>query len=203
MNKPPPEPPQTVHLHARGDASLFSFGMVFVPGSPPRAWRRCRKRLSRTRPASVHLHARGDACALDLRRRGHCGSPPRAWRRYGAGGIGDRTPRFTSTRVETLLPRLSLTCPAPVHLHARGDAFSHPRRPRPCFGSPPRAWRRWDAPKPLALNPRFTSTRVETLIRCQYLQEPITVHLHARGDAIFEARIFETRIGSPPRAWRR
>ncbi len=76
---------ETVHLHARGDASNGAGFQRGSPGSPPRAWRRslsgCRKTaanrftstrvetLTKRRPrykiGAVHLHARGDA-PMDL-----------------------------------------------------------------------------------------------------------------------------------------
>ncbi len=152
-------------------------------GSPPRAWRRSLAGLSAPAPArftstrvetlqaasrrrscgTVHLHARGDAASLRI-----------------AAAVCFR---FTSTRVETLDTSVRLNKCVTVHLHARGDAFLCTFVPAPIFGSPPRAWRRFDDVTTLTAESRFTSTRVETLKQ------------HIVGA--------DSGVGSPPRAWRR
>ncbi len=171
----------------------------------------------------VHLHARGDAFFVAFFAVSFDGSPPRAWRRCNIGIEQWRTRRFTSTRVETLAIRQPDASAVPVHLHARGDAdvrdFHAPRGrgspPRAWrrfeqrifgtlhVGSPPRAWRRSDKPRPIPSNNRFTSTRVETLNIFAVSNSPITVHLHARGDARRLCASLIILYGSPPRAWRR
>ena len=118
----------SVHLHVRGDVCRASTRRSGTLGSPPRAWRRCVSRASRSgltrftstcvetlrclsgtaRPAAVHLHVRGD---VNLTRRTPAslyGSPPRAWRRFYSCGRASARCRFTSTCVETFDPTPAL-----------------------------------------------------------------------------------------------
>ncbi len=92
---------------------------------------------------------------------------------------------------------------AAVHLHARGDARLLFTLYLLTDGSPPRAWRRCLYRSLSYRMTRFTSTRVETLVRLPNFRPTAAVHLHARGDAINPASPTTEGVGSPPRAWRR
>ncbi len=131
------------------------------------------------------------------------GSPPRAWRRSYQNIEGKPHKRFTSTRVETLTTIVPIVVHLSVHLHARGDAAKQSAYYAASNGSPPRAWRRSLAARFIKTDIRFTSTRVETLQARRQPSFRLTVHLHARGDAIHSFSCSGYSYGSPPRAWRR
>ncbi len=134
---------------------------------------------------AVHLHARGDNGIAFWKVVFTRGSPPRAWRQLLMLDLAEEGQRFTSTRVETMScvhPRCSRNT---VHLHARGDNrspfFSCDMR----HGSPPRAWRQFEAGKTATGAERFTSTRVETINWLINTTGVYPVHLHARGDNVW------------------
>ena len=211
-----------VHLHARGDTPSIRRRRRSSVGSPPRAWRhfysgrthnfcdrftstRVETLLSRGRnspPPTVHLHARGDTPSIRNGRLLSGGSPPRAWRHYCSNSRIASAPRFTSTRVETLMCRRIRGSCRTVHLHARGDTAVKPAIEGRAFGSPPRAWRHCQNNGADAHGRRFTSTRVETLLRVISTGGSVPVHLHARGDTVRPATPDTRSPGSPPRAWR-
>src|SRR5690606_8149690 len=90
-----------------------------------------------------------------------------------------------------------------VHPHARGDDWGGECRSWGHSGSPPRAWGRLAGEACFPDRPRFTPTRVGTTPGPHHRPGGSTVHPHARGDDPEIKHPFDTRNGSPPRAWGR
>ena len=174
-------------------------------------------------PLTVHPHVRGDDF-LDPRILGYTsGSPPRAWGRCRARTTGNPPHRFTPTCVGTIAGEAEAKGGKSVHPHVRGDDAALSRSMIDSFGSPPRAWGRWD--RQLVHRPaaRFTPTCVGTIwnsakhtpVRPVHPHvrgddgghhgrpAPLAVHPHVRGDDSFADPVREIAGGSPPRAWGR
>ena len=157
--------------------------------------------LLRVRPA-VHLHVRGDIIDARGQKPNARGSSPRAWRHWIHTGYEQSYQRFISTCVETFDAGRYQTAVTPVHLHVRGDiAITALHAVRP-YGSSPRAWRHFAAGS-ISVEPvRFISTCVETLMPPIGTLNCRQVHLHVRGDIIYELCCRFSDRGSSPRAWR-
>ena len=152
-------------------------------GSPPRAWGRLRLEyiiisIVRFTPTCVgtlqmqascpilhpvHPHVRGDAVMSYAQWRSIGGSPPRAWGRFSRLVWVLALKRFTPTCVGTLQRICLHRRASSVHPHVRGDADFELVQIEQVFGSPPRAWGRFQPVKDGRINSRFTPTCVGTL----------------------------------------
>ena len=151
-------------------------------GSPPRVWGRptapaLPTPLDRFTPTRVGTTTKPEFATFRMR-----GSPPRVWGRLGCGVRQVVPPRFTPTRVGTTLKARKKPRRRPVHPHACGDDHSPVSYSLWAAGSPPRVWGRPWRHWPLAMQRRFTPTRVGTTAPSRFAARTAPVHPHACGD---------------------
>ncbi len=193
----------TDHPHGRGDGDLRMRREPPWSGSPPRAWGRRRRDPVRVRCPGITPTGVGTAARRSCVPGPAAGSPPRAWGRLNLARLHRRTRRITPTGVGTATPPAARAPTQTDHPHGRGDGNAT-RSARPhADGSPPRAWGRRKAARPVEARMRITPTGVGTASRPRTWRRRPADHPHGRGDGRLRAEGEAAAIGSPPRAWGR
>ena len=172
--------PLAVHPHVRGEDSFGVWSRLPPFGSPPRAWGRSvfdpevlppvrftptcvgkiRACCISANVESVHPHVRGEDFSTWRKITCRCGSPPRAWGRLEHEVSKRFGSRFTPTCVGKMTAHVSIGPSYAVHPHVRGEDQTAASSRRTPYGSPPRAWGRWQRPENRFRDYRFTPTCV-------------------------------------------
>ena len=150
---------------------------------------------------SVHPHARGEHVTTGAEWSNPTGSSPRAWGTPSRSRHGLRLGRFIPTRVGNTALHLGVTCPHPVHPHARGEHLDVDNSGISRYGSSPRAWGTPMVRKFENIFSRFIPTRVGNTVSRLKTRSRNAVHPHARGEHIKFCTTRPCRPGSSPRAW--